>query len=52
MEPEEEDVFGDSENLFQVTKENIHKLCVVACAWGPPNQPPNASKFGKICSLS
>ena len=26
---EEEDVFGDLENLFQVTKENIHKLSTI-----------------------
>ena len=33
-------------------KEIIYKLCVVASAWGPPNQAPNASKCVQICSLT
>lgn len=33
-------------------KENMYKLCIVASAWGPPNQTPNASKFVQVCSLT
>ena len=35
-----------------MTKEIIYKLCIVASAWGPPNQAPNASKCVQICSFT
>ena len=42
-----------SKNCYHTrTKEILYKLCIVASAWGPPNQAPNASKCVQICSLT
>lgn len=46
------DTKPEMSSLIHAVKEIIYKLCVVASAWGPPNQAPNASKCVEICSLT